>query len=147
MFAGSIFPLPRIQIGLQLQWTFEVGLGPLMGHYLRIFDLIVQKNKCEKLCILYLVLGFELTTSWSINYQSLLITTRSGLCSSHSNALMHFSLSRFFLMYLINKDETEYTGQETYVWDMYQRRCWDFFPAGDCFRKQYESELEGGGGG
>ena len=54
---------------------------------------------------------------------------------------------RFFLMYLINKDNTEYTGQETYVWDMYQRRCWDFFPAGDCFRKQYESELEGGGGG
>jgi len=53
----------------------------------------------------------------------------------------------FFLMYLINKDETEYTGQETYVWDMYKRRCWDFFPAGDCFRKQYESELEGGGGG
>jgi ryanodine receptor 2 len=50
-------------------------------------------------------------------------------------------------MYLINKDDTEYTGQETYVWDMYQRRCWDFFPAGDCFRKQYESELEGGGGG
>ena len=56
-------------------------------------------------------------------------------------------LFRFFLMYLINKDETEYTGQETYVWDMYKRRCWDFFPAGDCFRKQYESELEGGGGG
>jgi len=53
----------------------------------------------------------------------------------------------FFLMYLINKDETEYTGQETYVWDMYKQRCWDFFPAGDCFRKQYESELEGGGGG
>jgi hypothetical protein len=24
-------------------------------------------------------------------------------------------------------------------------RCWDFFPAGDCFRKQYESELGGGG--
>ena len=52
----------------------------------------------------------------------------------------------FFLMYLINKDESDYTGQETYVWDMYQRRCWDFFPAGDCFRKQYESELGGGGG-
>jgi len=53
----------------------------------------------------------------------------------------------FFLMYLINKDETEYTGQETYVWDMYQQRCWDFFPAGECFRKQYESELAEGGGG
>lgn len=47
----------------------------------------------------------------------------------------------FFLMYLINKDETEYTGQETHVWNMYQNRCWDFFPAGDCFRKQYEDEL------
>lgn len=52
----------------------------------------------------------------------------------------------FFLMYLINKDENDYTGQETYVWKMYQERCWDFFPAGDCFRKQYESELGGGGG-
>merc|ERR1719259_452964 len=52
----------------------------------------------------------------------------------------------FFLMYLINKDENDYTGQETYVWNMYQERCWDFFPAGDCFRKQYESELGGGGG-
>merc|ERR1712117_837423 len=52
----------------------------------------------------------------------------------------------FFLMYLINKDPSDYTGQETFVWDMYQERCWDFFPAGDCFRKQYESELGGGGG-
>ncbi|KAK6316799.1 hypothetical protein J4Q44_G00121990 [Coregonus suidteri] len=47
----------------------------------------------------------------------------------------------FFLMYLINKDETEHTGQESYVWKMYQERAWDFFPAGDCFRKQYEDQL------
>uniref|UniRef100_A0A4W5NQE2 Ryanodine receptor 3 n=1 Tax=Hucho hucho TaxID=62062 RepID=A0A4W5NQE2_9TELE len=47
----------------------------------------------------------------------------------------------FFLMYLINKDETEHTGQESYVWKMYQERQWDFFPAGDCFRKQYEDQL------
>uniref|UniRef100_A0A6I8NPW3 Ryanodine receptor 3 n=1 Tax=Ornithorhynchus anatinus TaxID=9258 RepID=A0A6I8NPW3_ORNAN len=47
----------------------------------------------------------------------------------------------FFLMHLINKDETEHTGQESYVWKMYQERCWDFFPAGDCFRKQYEDQL------
>ncbi|KAM6946397.1 ryanodine receptor 1-like [Aplochiton taeniatus] len=47
----------------------------------------------------------------------------------------------FFLMYLINKDETEHTGQESYVWKMYQERCWDFYPAGDCFRKQYEDQL------
>lgn len=49
----------------------------------------------------------------------------------------------FFLMHLINKPDTEYTGQETYVWNMYQQRCWDFFPVGDCFRKQYEDELGG----
>ncbi|KAJ8368688.1 hypothetical protein SKAU_G00087160 [Synaphobranchus kaupii] len=29
----------------------------------------------------------------------------------------------FFLMYLINKDETEHTGQESYVWKMYQECC------------------------
>ncbi|KAK5854224.1 hypothetical protein PBY51_015313 [Eleginops maclovinus] len=47
----------------------------------------------------------------------------------------------FFLMYLINKDETEHTGQESFVWKMYQERCWEFFPVGDCFRKQYEDQL------
>ncbi|KAK1794494.1 hypothetical protein P4O66_011363, partial [Electrophorus voltai] len=47
----------------------------------------------------------------------------------------------FFVMYLINKDETEHTGQESYVWKMYQERCGEFFPAGDCFRKQYEDQL------
>lgn len=31
--------------------------------------------------------------------------------------------------------------QESYVWKMYQERCWDFFPAGDCFRKQFEDQL------
>ncbi|OUC45124.1 hypothetical protein D917_02008, partial [Trichinella nativa] len=44
----------------------------------------------------------------------------------------------FFLMHLINKDDTEYTGQETYVWELYEKRCWDFFPVGECFLKQYE---------
>ncbi len=52
----------------------------------------------------------------------------------------------FFLMHLINKPDTEFTGQETYVWNMYQQRCWDFFPVGDCFRKQYEDDLGGGAG-
>ncbi|KAF6020635.1 hypothetical protein EB796_021052 [Bugula neritina] len=46
----------------------------------------------------------------------------------------------FFLMHLRNKPDTEYTGQETYVWEMYNNRCWDFFPVGDCFRKQYNSD-------
>lgn len=31
--------------------------------------------------------------------------------------------------------------KESYVWKMYQERCWEFFPAGDCFRKQYEDHL------
>lgn len=50
----------------------------------------------------------------------------------------------FFLMHLINKPDTEYTGQETYVWKLYQQRCWDFFPVGDCFRKQNEALRSGG---
>jgi len=32
-------------------------------------------------------------------------------------------------------------SQESYVWGMYQQRVWDFFPVGECFRKQYEEEL------
>ncbi|VDP25353.1 unnamed protein product [Schistosoma mattheei] len=55
----------------------------------------------------------------------------------------HLSLKiEYFLMHIINKPDTEYTGQETYVWELYQQRCWDFFPIGDCFRKQYEEELQ-----
>lgn len=55
----------------------------------------------------------------------------------------NFANYMFFLMHLINKPDTEYTGQETYVWELYQQRCWDFFPVGECFRKQYETELTG----
>lgn len=32
-------------------------------------------------------------------------------------------------------------SQESYVWKMYQERSWEFFPVGDCFRKQYEDQL------
>lgn len=46
----------------------------------------------------------------------------------------------FFLMHLINKPNTDYTGQETYVWELYERRCWNFFPVGECFRTQWEEE-------
>jgi len=56
----------------------------------------------------------------------------------------NFANYMFFLMHLINKPDTEYTGQETYVWELYQQRSWDFFPVGECFRKQYENELGGG---
>eukprot|EP00108_Taenia_solium_P009171 TsM_000304600 transcript=TsM_000304600 gene=TsM_000304600 len=48
----------------------------------------------------------------------------------------------YFLMHIINKPDTEFTGQETYVWELYQQRCLDFFPIGNCFRKQYEEELQ-----
>ncbi|KAF7261042.1 hypothetical protein EG68_01789 [Paragonimus skrjabini miyazakii] len=54
----------------------------------------------------------------------------------------NFANYMYFLMHIINKPDTEYTGQETYVWELYQQRCWDFFPIGDCFRKQYEEELQ-----
>jgi Ca2+-binding EF-hand superfamily protein len=42
----------------------------------------------------------------------------------------------FFLMHLIGKPETEFTGQESYVWDQYLQERWDFFPAGTCFQMQ-----------
>ncbi|XP_072171379.1 ryanodine receptor 2-like [Diadema setosum] len=58
----------------------------------------------------------------------------------HTSKEHDLSNYMFFLMYLINKPETEHTGQESYVWQLYQQRCWDFFPVGDCFRKQYEDE-------
>lgn len=41
----------------------------------------------------------------------------------------------------MNKDETEYTGQETYVREKYDNRDWEFFPVGECFVKQYEDQL------
>ncbi|XP_064602338.1 ryanodine receptor 2-like [Liolophura sinensis] len=52
----------------------------------------------------------------------------------------NFANYMFFLMHLINKPDTEYTGQESYVWELYQNRSWDFFPVGDCFRKQYDDD-------
>uniref|UniRef100_A0A3Q3K423 Ryanodine receptor 2b (cardiac) n=1 Tax=Monopterus albus TaxID=43700 RepID=A0A3Q3K423_MONAL len=42
-----------------------------------------------------------------------------------------------FMHTRLNKDE----HTESYVWKMYQERCWEFFPVGDCFRKQYEDQL------
>ena len=117
---------------------------------------------------------------------------------SHCQKEHNFANYMFFLMHLINKPDTEYTGQvwmhdlaaalqllhvpsssdriymyvshwspviecvsihlardcviwtwlkpvlciqETYVWELYQQRSWDFIPVGDCFRKQYEDEI------
>ena len=40
---------------------------------------------------------------------------------------------------MIEEDESE--GQETLVWDIHQSRTWDFFPQGDCFRKQFEINI------
>ncbi|VUZ49839.1 unnamed protein product, partial [Hymenolepis diminuta] len=54
----------------------------------------------------------------------------------------NFANYMYFLMHIINKPDTEFTGQETFVWELYQQRCLDFFPIGNCFRKQYEEELQ-----
>ncbi|VDO12340.1 unnamed protein product [Rodentolepis nana] len=45
-------------------------------------------------------------------------------------------------MYIVNKPDTEFTGQETYVWELYQKRYLGFSPIGNCFRKQYKEELQ-----
>lgn len=66
---------------------------------------------------------------------------------------------RFFLMYLIDKPETEFTGQvrwgdppvlyalmkdysqESYVWNLFLEGNLDFFPVGDCFRFSQERQV------
>ncbi len=83
---------------------------------------------------------------------------------THTTAEHNFANYLFFLTHLLNKPDTEHTGQvcfienfismgfffrllkqESYVWEMYQSRKWDFFPIGECFRRQYESGSGGSG--
>ncbi|RCN50673.1 EF hand [Ancylostoma caninum] len=59
----------------------------------------------------------------------------------HTTKEHNFANYLFFLQHLVNKDDTEYTGQETYVREKYDNRDWDFFPVGECFVKQYEDQL------
>ncbi|KAI6237110.1 hypothetical protein M3Y95_00230500 [Aphelenchoides besseyi] len=59
----------------------------------------------------------------------------------HTTKEHNFANYLFFLQHLVNKDETEYTGQETYVREKYDNRDWEFFPVGECFRNQYEDQL------
>ncbi|CAJ0957143.1 unnamed protein product, partial [Mesorhabditis belari] len=59
----------------------------------------------------------------------------------HTTKEHNFANYLFFLQHLVNKDETEYTGQETYVREKYDNRDWEFFPVGECFVKQYEDQL------
>ncbi|CAF0745111.1 unnamed protein product, partial [Didymodactylos carnosus] len=56
----------------------------------------------------------------------------------HTTKEHNFANYMFFLTHLLNKPDTEHTGQESYVWELYQKRDWNFFPVGDCFRRQYE---------
>ena len=48
---------------------------------------------------------------------------------------------RFFLLHLINKDQSDYTGQETFIRELYDQRNWEWFPVGESFLKQYEDVL------
>ncbi|CAF0782285.1 unnamed protein product, partial [Didymodactylos carnosus] len=57
----------------------------------------------------------------------------------HTTKEHNFANYMFFLTHLLNKPDTEYTGQESFVWELYQKRDWNFFPVGDCFRRQYET--------
>ena len=40
----------------------------------------------------------------------------------------------FFFMHLLEKPETEHTGQESYVSKLYKQGKYLFFPLGECFR-------------
>ncbi|KAI6242082.1 Ryanodine receptor 1 [Aphelenchoides fujianensis] len=63
------------------------------------------------------------------------------ICEIGKDTLESEFFKLFFLQHLVNKDETEYTGQETYVREKYDNRSWEFFPVGECFRNQYEDQL------
>lgn len=58
----------------------------------------------------------------------------------HTEKEHHYPNYLFFLMHLIHKEETEYTGQESYVMDMYRSRNWEFFPVGVCFSQKQNIE-------
>uniref|UniRef100_A0A8C3EY06 Ryanodine receptor 3 n=1 Tax=Corvus moneduloides TaxID=1196302 RepID=A0A8C3EY06_CORMO len=57
-----------------------------------------------------------------------------------THTLQEHNLANYFTNCTV-KINTLSPFQESFVWKMYQERCWDFFPAGDCFRKQYEDQL------
>uniref|UniRef100_M3ZNQ9 Ryanodine receptor 2-like n=1 Tax=Xiphophorus maculatus TaxID=8083 RepID=M3ZNQ9_XIPMA len=59
-----------------------------------------------------------------------------GIGSEYFDKIPH--VFRWLLQHVLT---TVLTFQESYVWKMYQERCWEFFPVGDCFRKQYEDQL------
>uniref|UniRef100_A0AC34RNW2 EF-hand domain-containing protein n=1 Tax=Panagrolaimus sp. JU765 TaxID=591449 RepID=A0AC34RNW2_9BILA len=59
----------------------------------------------------------------------------------HTTKEHNFANYLFFLQHLVNKDDTEYTGQESYIREKYDNRDWEFFPVGECFVKQYEDQL------
>jgi ryanodine receptor 2 len=63
---------------------------------------------------------------------------------THTKREHNFANYLFFLQHLILKDECEYTGQESYLREMYDERNWEFFPVGECFLKQYEDTLMAG---
>jgi Ca2+-binding EF-hand superfamily protein len=52
----------------------------------------------------------------------------------HTRKEHHMAHYMFFLMHLIQKPETEFTGQESHVWENYCQRKWDFFPVAESFR-------------
>ena len=58
---------------------------------------------------------------------------------THTNKEHFYPNYLFFIMYLINKHDTLYTGQESYVWELYLKRKWDFFPIG-CYFEQSRIE-------
>ncbi|KAI6657509.1 Ryanodine receptor 44F-like X1 [Oopsacas minuta] len=60
----------------------------------------------------------------------------------HTSKEHYYPNYLFFLMYLINKHDTLYTGQESYVWDLYLQRKWDFFPIGCYFEKNSNEKHE-----
>ena len=106
-------------------------------------SLFVHPSICPSVYLLVTILWSHKFILLFANSSSLDMSKICHHVKRVNTCLTVLDVFRFFLMHLINKPDTEYTGQETYVWELYQQRCWDFFPVGDCFRKQYEDEITG----
>lgn len=122
----------------------------ILGNSLVLFtesSWLLDLTKLMKLncCFYYFNTVFLLVVNYNVTFQVELYVSSSGQKNSQRQwksdcifCLQHFQLkfSRIKDCYLFF-----FLCQESYVWKMYQERSWEFFPVGDCFRKQYEDQL------
>uniref|UniRef100_A0A3B3HPU3 Ryanodine receptor 2 n=1 Tax=Oryzias latipes TaxID=8090 RepID=A0A3B3HPU3_ORYLA len=99
------------------------------------FFVIVILLNIMFICLLgFFLFSFVSLKKYIISIKTCLLQTKCFICgigSEYFDAVPHG-----FETHTLQEHNLE-----SYVWKMYQERCWEFFPVGDCFRKQYEDQL------